>query len=52
MSHNRPAFLRHRYPEISIENISQRISQFQQLLGHQKELKIQKVANHFFEIRK
>ena len=50
MSHNRSEFLRHRYPEISPEELRNRISQFQQLLGHKEELKIQKVAGQLFQI--
>jgi hypothetical protein len=50
MSHNRPEFLRHRYPEISLEQLSERIARFQQLLGHNAELKIQKIAHQFFRI--
>jgi hypothetical protein len=50
MSHNRPEFLRHRYPEISPEKLYERIKQFQQLLGHSRELKVQEIAHQFFRI--
>jgi surface carbohydrate biosynthesis protein len=50
MAHNRAEFLRHRYPEISLEDLKNRISQLQQLLGHEQELKIQKAADQFFQI--
>jgi hypothetical protein len=50
MSHNRPEFLRHRYPDISLEQLQARIARFQQLLGHNTELKVQKIANRFFRI--
>jgi surface carbohydrate biosynthesis protein len=50
MSHNRPEFLRHRYPEISLEQLQARIARFQQLLGNKAELKVQKVGKRFFRI--
>ena len=50
MSHNRPEFLRHRYPKISLEELCARIARFQQLLGHNAELKVQKIAHQFFRI--
>lgn len=50
MSHNRPEFLRHRYPDISLEQLQARIARFQQLLGHKTELKVQQIANRFFRI--
>ena len=50
MSHNRPEFLRHRYPEISREKLSERMARFQQLLGYKVELKIQEIAHQFFRI--
>jgi len=50
MSHNRPEFLRHRYPEISGEKLYERIARFQELLGHKKDLKVQEIAHQFFLI--
>ena len=50
MSHNRPEFLRHRYPEISRESLYERIARLQQLLGHNVELKVQEIAHQFFRI--
>jgi len=49
-SHNRPEFQRHRYPEVSLEEIRSRISRFQQMLGDHKELKVEQKSHHFFEI--
>jgi hypothetical protein len=50
MSHNRPKFLRHRYPEISLEEIRDRLLLFQHLLGYNEELKLQPFAGRFFRI--
>jgi surface carbohydrate biosynthesis protein len=49
-SHNRPEFQRHRYPEISLEEVSARISRFQKLLGESGELKVEQIFNMFFRI--
>jgi surface carbohydrate biosynthesis protein len=49
-SHNRPAFQRHRYPQISIEDMRTRVKRFQQLLGESKELKVENVFDQFFRI--
>jgi surface carbohydrate biosynthesis protein len=49
-SHNRPEFQRHRYPEVSFEEIRARLSWFQQVLGDSKELKVEQVSQQFFEI--
>jgi surface carbohydrate biosynthesis protein len=50
MSHNRPEFLRHRYPEISLKEIRDRLLLFQHLLGYKEELKLQPFAGLFFRI--
>jgi surface carbohydrate biosynthesis protein len=52
MSHNRPDFLKHRYPTISLEDMRLRVSRFQQLLGYDQELKVEQFANQFFQISK
>jgi surface carbohydrate biosynthesis protein len=49
-SHNRPEFQRHRYPEVSLEEIRARLSRFQQVLGDSKELKVEQISQQFFEI--
>jgi len=49
-SHNRPEFQRHRYPEISLSDMKERVSRFQQLLGHSNELKVERFLNQFFRI--
>jgi surface carbohydrate biosynthesis protein len=50
MSHNRPEFLRHRYPEVSLEELHSRLSRFGRLLGRDDALKIGRIARHFFRI--
>jgi hypothetical protein len=50
-SHNRPAFQRHRYPQISLDEIRTRIDRFQKVLGDNKELKSELIHNQFFRIR-
>ena len=49
-SHNRPEFQRHRYPGISGQELHTKINQFQQLLGHNRELKVEQVSNIRFKI--
>jgi len=49
-SHNRPEFQRHRYPEVSLEEIRARLSWFQQVFGDSKELKVEQISQQFFEI--
>ncbi len=48
---NKPEFHRHRYPEITLEDMGERISRFQQVLGNSGELKVEKVLGQFFLIR-
>jgi hypothetical protein len=49
-SHNRPEFQRHRYPEVSLEQVHARISRLQQLLGESRELKVAQIHGQFFLI--
>jgi hypothetical protein len=49
-SHNRPEFQRHRYPEVSLEDISARISRFQQILGDDRKLQVEGIYDEFFRI--
>jgi len=50
MSHNRADFLKHRYPNISLEEMRRRTARFQQLLGHDEELQVEQFASQFFRI--
>ena len=49
-SHNRPAFQRHRYPEIPLEYVRSRIARFQRVIGVSRELKISQMTKKFFQI--
>jgi surface carbohydrate biosynthesis protein len=49
-SHNRPEFQRHRYPGVSLEEIQARLLRFQQVLGDNRELKVEQKSQHFFVI--
>jgi surface carbohydrate biosynthesis protein len=47
---NKPAFQRHRYPGISIEELHDRLWRFQRILGHRIELKVEEIFHHIFRI--
>ena len=49
-SHNRPEFQKHRYTELTIEDIRERVSKFQRILNDRNELKVERFLNQFFEI--
>jgi hypothetical protein len=49
-SHNKPEFQRHRYPEVPLSNMQERVSRFQKLLGFSNELKVERFSNQFFRI--
>jgi hypothetical protein len=49
-SHNRPEFQRHRYPGISAEALHEKLLQFQQLLGNNRELKLEQISRVMFKI--
>jgi len=47
---NKPAFQRHRYPGISVEELEARLSRFQHILGYAEKLKVDKISEHIFRI--
>lgn len=49
-SHNKPEFQRHRYPEVSLSDIKERVARFQQLLGSSNALTVERFLNQFFRI--
>jgi len=49
-SHNRSEFQQHRYPQVSIEDMRERVSRLQRVLGQKRELKIKLEFNQFFRI--
>jgi surface carbohydrate biosynthesis protein len=49
-SHNRPEFQRHRYPEVSLEDMQNRVNRFQQVLKISENIKVKPVLGKFFLI--
>jgi len=47
---NKPAFQRHRYPGISIEELRVRLSRFQHILGYSEEMKVEEISDQIFQI--
>ena len=47
---NKPEFHRHRYPEVSLEDMGERVLRFQQVLGDSGELKVKKILGQFFQV--
>jgi surface carbohydrate biosynthesis protein len=47
---NKPKFHRHRYPEVSLEDMRDRMLRFQQVLGDSKELRVERFSDQFFRI--
>jgi hypothetical protein len=47
---NKPEFHRHRYPEVSLEDVRERISRFQQVLGDSRALQVERFSDQFFRI--
>jgi len=50
-SHNRPKFQRHRYPGISLDGLDAKLKQFMQILGINRELKVEPISPIMFKIR-
>jgi surface carbohydrate biosynthesis protein len=49
-SHNKPEFHRHRYPQVSLEEMRTRVARFQQVLGDSSKLKVELISDQFFRI--
>jgi surface carbohydrate biosynthesis protein len=47
---NKPAFQRHRYPGISIEELGARLSRFQHILGYSEKLRVEEISDQIFRI--
>lgn len=47
---NKPEFHRHRYPEVSLEEMRARISRFQRVLGDSRDLQVEKISEQFYQI--
>ena len=50
-SHNRPAFQRHRYPDVSLDDIQGRVNRIKKLLNISEELKVEPAFGKFFRIK-
>jgi surface carbohydrate biosynthesis protein len=50
-SHNRPEFQRHRYPALPLEEVSERLSRFQRLMGDRSRLTVEPVTATIYRIR-
>ena len=47
---NKPAFQRHRYPGIPVEELRARLLRFQTILGYGDELKVEEISDQIFQI--
>jgi surface carbohydrate biosynthesis protein len=47
---NKPEFHRHRYPEVSLDEMRARLSRLQHVLGHNGELKVEQIRDKFFRV--
>jgi surface carbohydrate biosynthesis protein len=47
---NKPAFQRHRYPGISIEELGARLSRLQNILGYSEKLEMEEISEQIFRI--
>jgi surface carbohydrate biosynthesis protein len=50
MRHNRPEFLHHRYPGVSLDEMRDCVVRFQELLGYEDPLSVKRIAGQFFKI--
>ena len=50
-SNDKSKFDRHRYPGVSLEEVCTRVSLFQQLLGESRDLEVDQIGKHIFQIR-
>jgi hypothetical protein len=49
-SRNKPEFHRHRYPEVTLEEMLERVSRLQQVLGESRKLQVERILGQFFRI--
>jgi hypothetical protein len=49
-SHNRPEFQRHRYPEVSLEEMQNCVNRFKRVLNLRENLKVDPVFGNFFRV--
>ncbi|NNL75550.1 MAG: hypothetical protein HKO68_04350, partial [Desulfobacterales bacterium] len=46
----RPEFQRHRYPGLNLEELRERMSRFQEVLGHRVEMKAEQISDYIYRI--
>ena len=49
-SHNRPQYLEHCYPAISLEQMRRRVMRFQQALGDSADIRIEPISGQFYRL--
>lgn len=49
-SHNKPEYQLHRYPVLPLDDVRDRVSRFQELLGYRKDLRIEAVSDVMFRV--
>jgi surface carbohydrate biosynthesis protein len=49
-SHNRPEFQRHRYPDVPLEDMQERVNRFKRVLGFSEDFKVEPMFGKFFRI--
>ena len=47
---NKPEFHRHRYPDVSLEDMRLRVARLQKVLGYSEELKVEQIHHEFFRV--
>jgi hypothetical protein len=49
-SQKKPEFHRHRYPQVSLEEMRTQVARFQQVLGDNSKLQVELISDQFFRI--
>jgi hypothetical protein len=49
-SHNKPAFQRHRYPPVTLDEMRSRVDRFQRILNWKQNLQVEQVYGQFFQV--
>ena len=49
-SHNKPAFQRHRYPPVTLDEMRSRVDRFQRILNWKQNLQVKQVYGQFFQV--
>jgi hypothetical protein len=49
-SHNKPEFQRHRYPQISLEDVQNRVDRFREITGFAGKIAVRRFGEQFFTV--